>query len=66
MFVGPLMKNKILRLAKASEIDNDGGMIIYKGILYYVELCLNYIKPVRVARDEDYHTYISLQTSKEV
>ena len=66
MFIGPLMKKKILRLAKASEIDNDGGLIIYKGILYYVELCSNYIKSIRVANTEDYQTYISSQTSKEV
>lgn len=66
MFIGPFKKRKILKSAEISGIDNDGDMIIVKGTLYYVELCSNYIKPVRVASAEDYQTYISFQTSKEV
>lgn len=66
MFIGPFKKRKILKSAEISGIDNDGDMIIVKGILYYVELCSDYIKPVRVASAEDYQTYISFQMSKEV
>ena len=66
MFIGPFKKRKILKSSEISGIDNDGGMIIFQGILYYIELCSNYIKPVRVASAEDYQTYISFQTSKEV
>lgn len=66
MFIGPFKKRKILRSAEISGIDNDGDMIIFKGHLYYVEPYTGYIKHIRVASAEDYQTYISSQTSKEV
>ena len=66
MFIGPFKKRKIIKLAQNAGCDYDGCMIIVQGILYYVELYPNYIKPVRVASAEDYQTYISFQMGKEV
>lgn len=66
MFIGPFKKRKIIKLAQNAGCDYDSCMIIVQGILYYVELCSNYIKAVRVASAEDYQTYISFQMSKEV
>ena len=66
MFIGPFKKRKILKSAQNAGCDYDGDMIIFKGHLYYVELHTGYIKHIRVASAEDYQTYISFQTSKEV
>ena len=66
MFIGPFKKRKILKSAQNAGCDYDGDMIIFKGHLYYVEPYIGYIKHIRVASAEDYQTYISFQTSKEV
>lgn len=66
MFIGPFKKRKIIKLAQNAGCDYAGDMIIFKGHLYYVEPHTGYIKRIRVASDEDYQTYISSQTSKEV
>lgn len=66
MFIGPFKKRKIIKLAQNTVCDYDGDMIIFKGHLYYVEPYTGYIKHIRVASAEDYQTYVSFQTSKEV
>lgn len=58
MFIGPFKKRKIIKLAQNARCDYYGDMIIVQGILYYVELCSNYIKAVRVASAEDYQIYM--------
>ena len=66
MFIGLFKKRKIIKSAQNAGCDYDGDMIIFKGHVYYVELYTGYIKHIRVASAEDYQTYVSFQTSKEV